>query len=158
MCTHTHTNIYLTNRPGRVPFVWSLCLISSNRDVYYTINKWLNGWMMDGDFCFAKHLQNRRANGKEMDLKIMILKQKLGQGHTYREIAQTCHSAGSARFSSLVPQGLFFKRLGVLCFFSRLLWSSNPFHEHNIIQPWQWVTKTGNTNSRPPSYPQGREF
>ena len=68
----------------------------------------MDGWM-DGDFCFAQHLQNRRANGKEMDLKIMTLKQKLGQGYTYRELTQNCYSIGSARFLSLVPQGLFFK-------------------------------------------------
>lgn len=33
----------------------------------------MDGWM-DGDFCFAKYVQNRRANGREMDLKIMTLK------------------------------------------------------------------------------------
>ena len=40
----------------------------------------------------------------------MTLKQKLGLGHTYREITQKYQGTSSARFLSLAPQGLFFKR------------------------------------------------
>ena len=39
----------------------------------------------------------------------MTLKQKLGLGHTYREINQNYQGTSSARLLSLAPQGLFFK-------------------------------------------------
>lgn len=104
---------------------------------------------MGGDFYFAQHLQNRRVNGKEMDLKILTLKQKLGQGYTYRELTQNCHSIGSARFLSLVPQGLFFKH-HCSVFPSQTFIVFKFSSQTYVIRSLQQATKAGTMNISAP--------